>query len=401
MKRFWSLSLILVLLMTLTYGLTAGADTSEMIPVFRNLIKVEANGQTVTMDNFLYNNRTYVPMREVAELLGKDVRWNAYTKTAGINDMIFEKTALSALLPTEIGYKWIYNGFAEYGHTMTLDRIEDLIDRRTYFISGAVDDMSDGEGTFNRDLSIKYTLIGNAMIQEKTEQMMLDSKFNRLTLIETPLVAGTTWTETIPDKTGKMTKIDAIIRKVEVVDGKMQYTIHYDDVASAYYEERVIREGVGVISLEKLLELGEEPFPASYFLFMSGIMSEVPMTLYFGTPMADGVLPETRIMLVADGAVAKAAVQGLIWGPQSQGLVATIPEGTRLLNISILNGICTVDFSKEFVDNHSGGSAGEIMTLSSIITTLKQFDSISRVAILVEGKTGATLGNILLGSPMD
>ena len=92
---------------------------------------------------------------------------------------------------------------------------------------------------------------------------------------------------------------------------------------------------------------------------------------------------------------------GLIWGPQTEGLRATIPEGTRLLGISIVNGLCTVDFSKEFVDNHSGGSAGEIMTLTSILKTLQEFPSIDKVQILVEGQKGATLGNILLDKPLE
>ncbi|MDO9593279.1 MAG: GerMN domain-containing protein [Erysipelotrichaceae bacterium] len=402
MKRKLSLILVIILLMTLAYGLSSGADTSESIRVFRNLIKLDVNGQRVTMDNFLYNGRTYVPMREVAELLGKEVGWNAYSKTASIFDVKYEKTALSALLPSEIGYSWIYNGFAEYGHTMTLNSITDELTRRVYTITGEVDDMSDGESLISGALSIKYILTGNALIQEKTELRMLDSKFNRLTLIKTPLVAGTTWTETLTDKYGKSAKIDAIIKKVEIVDGtKKQYTVYYDDVNSAYFEERVIKEGVGVVSVEKLLELTDMSFPAGYFLYVSGMITELPITLYFPDSKADQVYPEIRSMMVIDGGVARAAVQGLIWGPQKAGLLASIPEGTRLLGISIKDGICTVDFSKEFVENHPGGSAGELVTLSSVIKTLTQFDTISKVRILVEGKTGATLGNILLGVPLD
>jgi hypothetical protein len=65
--------LIIVLILTLAYGFSNGLDRSESINVFRNLIKVEVDGNLVTMDNFLYNDRTYVPMREVAELLGTEV----------------------------------------------------------------------------------------------------------------------------------------------------------------------------------------------------------------------------------------------------------------------------------------------------------------------------------------
>lgn len=403
MKKVWIFLVVSLMVTAFAAGfiLSAGADTSEIVRVYRNLIRVEVNGNLVTMDNFLYNNRTYVPMREVAELLGKDVRWNAYTNTAGINDLIYERDALAALLPAETGHTWIYNGFAEYGHTMTLNRIEEASNRRTYVISGEVSDSSDGESTLGRGISLNYILQGNALIQEKTAPMMLDSKFDRLTLIETPLVAGTTWTETLMDQSGRTAKIDAIIQKVEIVDGKKQFTVRHHEVGSAYYEVRVLREGVGVLSFEKLLQLPDSSFPVSYSLYMGGELAQVPVTLYFSTPQADGVLPETRTMLVEDGAVAKAAVMGLIWGPQTEGLKATIPEGTRLLGITIANGICTVDFSREFVDNHPGGSAGELMTLTSIIKTLQEFPTIDKVQILVEGQKGVTLGNILLDKPLD
>jgi len=403
MKKIWILLAVSLLVTAFGAGtmFSGGVDTSEMVRVYRNLIRVEVNGSPVTMDNFLYNNRTYVPMREVAELLGKDVRWNAYTSTAGISDLIYERDALAALLPLETGHTWIYNGFAEYGHTMTLDRIEEASNRRTYVLSGEVSDSSDGEGSLGRGISLNYILQGNALIQEKTAPMMLDSKFDRLTLIETPLVAGTTWTETLMDQSGRTAKIDAIIQKVEIVDGKKQFTVRHQEVGSPYYEVRVFREGAGILSFEKLLQLPDSSFPVSYSLYMGGKLTQVPVTLYFATPQADGVLPEIRTMLVSDGAVARAAVMGLIWGPQSEDLRATIPEGTRLLGISIANGLCTVDFSKEFVDNHPGGSAGEIMTLSSILKTLQEFPSIEKVQILVEGQKGATLGNILLDKPLE
>ena len=51
--------------------------------------------------------------------------------------------------------------------------------------------------------------------------------------------------------------------------------------------------------------------------------------------------------------------------------------------------------------NHSGGSAGETMTLASIVNYLTEFDTIDRVQVLVEGKSGETLGQILLDHPLE
>jgi hypothetical protein len=185
----------------------------------------------------------------------------------------FEKEALSALLPSEIGYTWIYNGFAEYGHTMKLDAIIESENSSVYEISGEVADMSGGEGNFSVDLTIKYILSGNSIVQEKTEEMMLDSKFDQLTLIKLPFEVGNSWTETVIDPTTQNeVTLNSEIETVGMVDGAMQYIVRYDDVDSDYYELRVIREGVGIISVEKLLELTDGSFPASYSLFTSGML---------------------------------------------------------------------------------------------------------------------------------
>jgi hypothetical protein len=189
------------------------------------------------------------------------------------SEVIFEEEALSTLLPSEIGYTWIYNGFAEYGHRMTLDAMIESEDSNVYEISGEVADMSGGEGNFSVDLTLKYILSGNSIVQEKTEEMMLDSKFDRLTLIKLPFEVGNSWTETVIDpETQNEVTLNSQIESVEMVDGAMQYTVRYDDADSDYYELRVIREGVGVISVEKLLELTGGDFPVSYSLFMSGLL---------------------------------------------------------------------------------------------------------------------------------
>ena len=54
------------------------------IDVVLNGVNVQVNGEDVEVDSILYNNSTYLPMRKVAELVGKDIKWNDETKTANI-----------------------------------------------------------------------------------------------------------------------------------------------------------------------------------------------------------------------------------------------------------------------------------------------------------------------------
>ena len=49
-------------------------------------VNLEVNGEKVEADNILYKGTTYVPLRAVAEMLGKEVGWDQDTRTASIND---------------------------------------------------------------------------------------------------------------------------------------------------------------------------------------------------------------------------------------------------------------------------------------------------------------------------
>lgn len=401
-KKIAVCCLALALVIVLASSLAFGADTGELIKVYRNLVKLEVNSTPVDTDNFLYNGTTYVPIRAVAELLGKEVDWNAYTSVAGINDVKYEKELLSGLLPDQEGYTWLYHGFAEYGHQMKLDKITDERQKRIYSISGEVYDPSGGESTKDRTISLHYILEDNNLKQEKVEEAMLDSKYDSLILIKTPLVAGTSWSQKVVEKNGKETLLNTLIKRVEVAsDGKKEYTVRYEDTNSNYYEERVIKEGSGVVAFEKLLELEDSSFPVSYFQYVGGNIETIELNLYFPDEDASKLFQEKREMLVVDNRKARAAIQGLIAGPRQSGLKSSIPDGTVLLNIYIQNRICYLDFSREFIDNHSGGSAGELMTLGSIVNTLTDLEPIDSVQIMVEGKTGETLGNILLDSPLE
>lgn len=400
MKKFFVVLLSLMLIVTLSFNVLS-KDLSESIEVYRNQVKVEVNGERVDVDNFLYEGTTYIPLRAVSELLDKYVGYNTLTNTASINDAEYKIEELSRLLPDSKGFKWNYNGFAEYGHIMKIEDIVNEDNKREYIINGEVGDPSGGESDIDRNLDIKYIIKDNKLIQEKTEKAMMDSKFHKLTLIQTPLVAGTFWTEQVTDDEGMDTTINAYIQKVEINDElNTVYTVRYDDVNSEYYEIRTIEEGLGITSFEKLLELEDSSFPVSYFLYNTANTDQIEVKLYFPDKMAEKLHLEKRTLDVVGKAVGRASINALIDGPKTD-LSPTMPDGTKLLNIYIKNGTGFVDFSDEFIENHPGGSTGELMTLYSIVNTLTEYKSIDDVQILVEGQSGETLGNIILDRPLE
>lgn len=64
----------------------AQAYTEVKIPVIMNGVNIYVNGVNARTPNFVYQGVTYIPLREISEMLNKDVKWDAATDTAYIND---------------------------------------------------------------------------------------------------------------------------------------------------------------------------------------------------------------------------------------------------------------------------------------------------------------------------
>lgn len=121
----------------------------------------------------------------------------------------------------------------------------------------------------------------------------------------------------------------------------------------------------------------------------------VAVVLYFGDDQAEYLLPEKRILTIeeeaSDEMLASSVVSALIAGPENKDLQPTIPTESKLLSLQISEGIASVNFSEEIRTKHPGGSAGETMTMYSLINTLTEIDSIDKVQLLIEGKKVETL----------
>lgn len=98
----------------------------------------------------------------------------------------------------------------------------------------------------------------------------------------------------------------------------------------------------------------------------------------------------------------KKTIEKLIYISSENKYSFPIPKGTKLLGISLKEGIAYVNFSEEFKKNHPGGSLGELLTVYSIVNTLTEFPEVKKVQILINGAVLETLvGHIDLTSPLE
>lgn len=82
-------------------------------------------------------------------------------------------------------------------------------------------------------------------------------------------------------------------------------------------------------------------------------------------------------------------INRLIEGADKANLIDVIPSGSKLNNVYINGNMAYVDFSKEFVENHPGGSLGEYNTIYSIVNSITEINGIEQVNFLIDGKKQA------------
>jgi spore germination protein GerM len=119
------------------------------------------------------------------------------------------------------------------------------------------------------------------------------------------------------------------------------------------------------------------------------------VTVFFASEDDSLLHPELRQILAGSSDVEEAerVVEVLIKG-SDKGYLSALPPETKLRQLFITSdGVAYVDFSKEFADKHPSGSSAEIATIYSIVNSLaRNFKSIKRVFILVDGAEKETLG---------
>jgi hypothetical protein len=104
-------------------------------------------------------------------------------------------------------------------------------------------------------------------------------------------------------------------------------------------------------------------------------------------------------------AIGTAALNALLAGPSSaesgeREITSAVPAGTRLLGLTIEDGVATVDLSSEF--ESGGGSTSIFVRLAQVVYTLTQFPTVETVRFEIEGQPVTVFSNegVVLDGPV-
>lgn len=160
-----------------------------------------------------------------------------------------------------------------------------------------------------------------------------------------------------------------------------------------FYLSLIILVGVGFL-LFFFLSLFDYIYPPAGGTRGAVVTEEKEKTiLYFSDLNERFLIPEERYIALGHSVddTVRALVEALIDGPHTD-LMETFPEETTLRGVSVKNEIASIDFNRNLVDLHPGGSASEMMTIYSLANTVTaNVPSVKGVRILIEGAAVETI----------
>lgn len=108
------------------------------------------------------------------------------------------------------------------------------------------------------------------------------------------------------------------------------------------------------------------------------------LTLFFADEAGEHLAKESReVVHSINTSLERLIVEELIKGPQARGRYPTLPGDTKLLNVSLNENICYINFDAAFLNNSL--EVKEYIPIYSIVNSLSEIATVSKVQITVNG----------------
>lgn len=108
------------------------------------------------------------------------------------------------------------------------------------------------------------------------------------------------------------------------------------------------------------------------------------MTLFFADETGQRLVEEDReVVHSMNTSLEKLVVEELMKGPQFEGRFPTLPADLKLLNVSVNENVCYINFDAAFLN--STLAVSEYIPIYSIVNTVCEISSVNKVQITVNG----------------
>ena len=173
--------------------------------------------------------------------------------------------------------------------------------------------------------------------------------------------------------------VDEVLLRASIVKDYVQIPNIYLVTIAAEGTPIVDSQGqeIGAMSLDSFLEnTGKEIMAYQY----------KELNLYFTNEEGNQLVPEARqVYYNGNTPIEKVIVEQLLRGPGESGHYATLPSDTRIVGVSVADGIAYVNLGKQFVDEALSVDAQ--IPIYSIVNSLIDAGNVSQVQISINGDT--------------
>ena len=173
--------------------------------------------------------------------------------------------------------------------------------------------------------------------------------------------------------------VDEVLLRASIVKDYVQIPNIYLVTITAEGTPIVDSKGqeIGAMSLDSFLEnTGKEIMAYQY----------KELNLYFTNEEGNQLVPEARqVYYHGNTPIEKVIVEQLLRGPGESGHYATLPSDTRIVGVSVADGIAYVNLGKQFVDEALPVDAQ--IPIYSIVNSLIDAGNVSQVQISINGDT--------------
>lgn len=114
---------------------------------------------------------------------------------------------------------------------------------------------------------------------------------------------------------------------------------------------------------------------------------KVDLRLYFANESGDYLVEENRRNVVYNSNISleKLVVEKLVEGPATEGVYPTVNPNTRVISVTVKDGICYVNLSGDFLNQPYNVTTD--VTIYSITNSLVELSNVNKVQISVDGET--------------
>ena len=163
----------------------------------------------------------------------------------------------------------------------------------------------------------------------------------------------------------------------------------------------------GIESVELTIE-GQNTVTLGAHDFVRGALvlagTERNIALFFADSEGESSVQDTRILVVRETDTMdwylRYMLEEMIAGPRKSGLLPVLPEGTRLLSVFIEGGVCSVNFSGEFVNGAREDAVSHLLTLECLVLSVTAQPGVSHLRLLADGQILENYGGIDTSEPL-